>query len=1041
MSSGGQIAGAVVGAVVGAYFGGPVGALQGAALGSGIGLALDPPKGPTVQGPRLSDLSVQSSTYGAPIPRVYATVGIHGNLMWLENNSLKETVRKEKVGGKGGGSSQTVKNYEYSATFALGLCQGPITGVRRIWCGDKLLFDAGSNDLDTIIASSKNASGWRLYLGTDDQLPDPRYEANVGVGNAPAYRGMAYIVFYDFALADFSNTLQVAQFKVEVVRAADESSELIQSVSVTNDFNNVIPGTAYSFLESDNEIRIAQPTWNNTYPPSKNVLEYSLRPSSTLEDYRLIASTGVISASPSDNKYVHVSSTFPSVRLSVYPDSYSFLIGYIAVSSFVATEDWVIVNGSQSPLGNGMFRFERDAFAFGTSVASPIYISIVRYNSAIYCFRSGFFDVYDEELNLIDTFATTLSAAGGGNKFLSVDNGVMYLSNYNQVQRLSDDLTTVVRTYSFPGSLSAGNSQVVKNGLYMRASYSDSGGFITHSAQYYALDVMSTLRYPLAEIIEEEVGNSKLLDATDVDVSLVSDLVQGFRISGGSIRSALEPLQAAYPFDVIQSGYKIKVVPRGQASVKSISWYDLCADGENGVLKKSREMDTQLPVYTNVKYLDSKREYALSEQYSERLSTDAVNRVDRELPIVLSADEAAGVAEVLNFLPWIERVEYASSLPPIYSDLEPADVITLTEKDGAIQELRITSANTGQDGKISFTARNSRASLYDSGASGGDPSVPGGTIPLTSASLFVPMDIPMVDESVQNETGFVAAMTGYTDGWPGGIAIRSIDGGQTWVDIQAFVGKCSIGIARDSLAENGCTVIDYSQLQVQMVSGTLSGITRDQMLAGSNYAAYGRDGRWEIVRFQSAVVQADGSYVVSGFVRGQKGTEWATGLHQLGDYFILLSDPDNAFIGMAVDSIGTDANYRGVTAGASYAGAANVPFAYQGVNLECLSPVYAFGERDGSENLSVTFTRRSRFSSNWWVAGVQAAVGEASEAYEIDVLDGSTVVRTIAATTPAFTYTAADQVTDFGSAQSSITLRIYQLSAVVGRGYPLEVTL
>ena len=174
MSSGGQIAGGIIGAVVGFYVGGPAGAFQGAALGIGIGGYLDPPKGPTVSGPRLSDLSAQTSTFGAFIPRLYGTIAVHGNLLWLENNKLKERVRKEKQGGKGGGGgSTTVKTYTYSATFAIGLCQGPIAGVRRIWCGDKLLYNAGSDDLETIIASNKNASGWRLYLVAQAEAAHP----------------------------------------------------------------------------------------------------------------------------------------------------------------------------------------------------------------------------------------------------------------------------------------------------------------------------------------------------------------------------------------------------------------------------------------------------------------------------------------------------------------------------------------------------------------------------------------------------------------------------------------------------------------------------------------------------------------------------------------------------------------------------------------------------------------------------------------------------------------------------------------------------
>ncbi|EXF45279.1 hypothetical protein BAY1663_02358 [Pseudomonas sp. BAY1663] len=213
MSSGGQIVGGIVGAVVGFYVGGPMGALQGAALGAGVGAALDPPKGPTVEGPRLSDLSIQTSTYGAFLPRVYGTVGISGNIIWLENNRLRETVRKEKQGGKGGGSKTTVKTYSYSATFALALCEGEIDAVRRIWCSDKLIYNNSSSDLDTIIASNRSAAGWRLYRGTDNQLPDPRYEANVGVGNASAFRGIAYLVFYDFQLADYGNTLQALSSK------------------------------------------------------------------------------------------------------------------------------------------------------------------------------------------------------------------------------------------------------------------------------------------------------------------------------------------------------------------------------------------------------------------------------------------------------------------------------------------------------------------------------------------------------------------------------------------------------------------------------------------------------------------------------------------------------------------------------------------------------------------------------------------------------------------------------------------------------------
>jgi len=234
----GQILGGGGGAIIGAILAAPTGgmslaagAILGAQLGMTAGGLLDPPKGPTVEGPRLGDLSVQTSTYGQFIPRTYGTIGLSGNVFWLENNKIKEVVKKKKSGGKGGGSSTTVKTYTYFATFAVGLCEGPIAGVRRIWIGPDLVYDAGSDDLETIIASNQASSKFKIYLGTDTQQPDSRIQAEMGVANCPAYRGLAYIVVKDLALANYGNSIAGAQVKVEVVSSiSDKYPVLIDSV-------------------------------------------------------------------------------------------------------------------------------------------------------------------------------------------------------------------------------------------------------------------------------------------------------------------------------------------------------------------------------------------------------------------------------------------------------------------------------------------------------------------------------------------------------------------------------------------------------------------------------------------------------------------------------------------------------------------------------------------------------------------------------------------------------------------------------------------
>ncbi len=69
-------------------------------------------------------------------------------------------------------------------------------------------------------------------------------------------------------------------------------------------------------------------------------------------------------------------------------------------------------------------------------------------------------------------------------------------------------------------------------------------------------------------------------------------------------------------------------------------------------------------------------------------------------------------------------------------------------------------------------------------------------------------------------------------------------------------------------------------------------------------------------------------------------------------------------------------------------------------------------------------------------------LGEASEAYEVDIYNGGAVVRTLSAATPSATYSAASQTTDFGGpAPSPVSVAVYQVSPTYGRGAPAPATV
>ncbi|GBU17329.1 MULTISPECIES: glycoside hydrolase/phage tail family protein [Methylobacterium] len=218
-------AASAVGTALGGPIGGAIGKVVGAVAGSAIDSALfgtdaSPRR---VEGPRLSEVAGLSSTEGDPVPRVYGRARIGGTLIWATRplEVANTTVERSSTGGKGGSGSKTVRTaYAYYANLAVGLCEGEIAYVRRVWA------DGAELDLSAIT--------WRLHRGGADQAPDPLIVAKEGAERAPAYRGLAYAVFERLALADYGN--RVPQFAFEVVRPVEGLAGMIRAV-------DLIPGS------------------------------------------------------------------------------------------------------------------------------------------------------------------------------------------------------------------------------------------------------------------------------------------------------------------------------------------------------------------------------------------------------------------------------------------------------------------------------------------------------------------------------------------------------------------------------------------------------------------------------------------------------------------------------------------------------------------------------------------------------------------------------------------------------------------------------
>ncbi len=202
----------IVGAAIGAYFGGPQGAQIGYMIGSVVGNAVDPL---VVKGPNIGDSRVQTSAEVFR-PIYFGTACGAGNII-MAGPDVKRTFEHDQ--GKGGGPVTTEERI--FKTFAIGIgdgWKGPILGISRIWENERLVYDTRPGS--TMVAeSAKYATQFTLYTGTETQMPDDALEAipeqfGGGVGNVPAFRGLAYIVFRQ---KDITPWMSIPQYRFEVV--------------------------------------------------------------------------------------------------------------------------------------------------------------------------------------------------------------------------------------------------------------------------------------------------------------------------------------------------------------------------------------------------------------------------------------------------------------------------------------------------------------------------------------------------------------------------------------------------------------------------------------------------------------------------------------------------------------------------------------------------------------------------------------------------------------------------------------------------------
>jgi hypothetical protein len=551
----------------------------------------------------------------------------------------------------------------------------------------------------------------------------------------------------------------------------------------------------------------------------------------------------------------------------------------------------------------------------------------------------------------------------------------------------------------------------------------------------------------LGAIVSALCGRA-VLEPSDLDVAELDQEVRGYMVPRPvAVRDALEKLQQACLFDVVESDWALAFRRRERDPVLTIG-DDRLATHQPGSerppkLLETRTQEAELPRRVTVRYLARENDYGAAAQQAQLIQDlyETRNELVLELPVVMTDDEAKRAAWAILASAWVERHGFEMFLPPSFLPLDPGDVVEVEKVCDALAatlRLRLTEVDLSGGWLLRLKGTTDDPIVWQTGHAIGapTPAAPQTGIPFEVPSQGFYLNLPALSaEDGQTGAFWLGVSPAWSlpnASWRGAVIYRSGEG-VTFNDYTAVTTPTPWGKAQSVLPvhERWGVWDEDNALDVLVQSPGLEFESRSELevLDGANLLLVGQ----EILQFADAEQLAPSEWRLARLLRGRRGTEWAMGTHQVGEMVLVLV-PASLIRVSSLDEVGLARFYRAVSIGSDPSLPEAVAFTNQAASLRPYAPVHIKGSRNGGGDLTITWIRRTRYSGEWRDL-VDVPLHEVTEAYEVDVLDGAGVGRTLSSTSPSVTYGAADQITDFGALQGAVDVAVYQLSAAVGRGF------
>jgi hypothetical protein len=537
---------------------------------------------------------------------------------------------------------------------------------------------------------------------------------------------------------------------------------------------------------------------------------------------------------------------------------------------------------------------------------------------------------------------------------------------------------------------------------------------------------------PLEALVAAILADSGVSDA---DTGDLGEGPEGYVVDRPMApRAMLDPLTLTFAFDATEQDGVLRFRQRGGDPVLELAEDDLVLPDETAPALLTRAQETDLPREVSIGYTDVGSDYQPAAAASRRLVGGSTRTAHADIAMVSFDTQAERRAEIWLQDLWAGRESAVFALPPSKLALAPGDVAGLTVNGRRrlieIQEISDTEARA-------LGARSIDPEVFDLALAPSHRRAPALPPAIGPAHALV-LDLPTIQSE---QPPVLARMAVFANPWPGPMAGWASSDGASYSRVAIAGAPAIVGETLDDLPPGPTARWHNASFRVLLYGGALASVADSAVYSGSNAAAVQRaDGTWEVIQFANAELVGEGTYKLSRLLRGQAGSEWAMGLPlAAGAPFVLLNRAV-VTIAKGLDALELTLLLRVVAADRDYGD----PTAFaleatpQATALRPLTPVHLSAERSGS-GVTFDWIRRTRIDGDSWVGEVP--LGEDSEQYTVDILAGTTVVRTLDATAPSALYAAADELTDFGAPQVSLSVRVTQLSATVGAGFAATAIL